>query len=69
MLHQPWLKTAYDPCTQRYSKEYFNLPEVQKALHANKTKIPYPWDICRYRQTFVSVIPGSFFFFKQIDEC
>lgn len=42
----PWMKRAYDPCTERYSKEYFNLPEVQKALHANKTGIPYPWDTC-----------------------
>ncbi|KAJ8423881.1 hypothetical protein Cgig2_001547 [Carnegiea gigantea] len=44
--HYPWMKRAYDPCTERYSKEYFNLPEVQKALHANKTKIPYAWDTC-----------------------
>lgn len=38
---------AYDPCTERYSKVYFNIPEVQKALHANVTGITYPWETCR----------------------
>ncbi|OVA18111.1 Peptidase S10 [Macleaya cordata] len=37
---------AYDPCTERYSKVYFNHPEVQKAFHANVTGIPYAWDTC-----------------------
>lgn len=44
--HYPWMTRAYDPCTERYSKEYFNLPEVQTALHANTTNIRYPWDTC-----------------------
>ena len=48
---KPWMSRAYDPCTERYSKVYFNLPEVQKALHANVTGLPYPWKTCRY--TFV----------------
>ncbi|KAK6234039.1 hypothetical protein QUC31_006445 [Theobroma cacao] len=43
---QPWMSRAYDPCTERYSKVYFNLPEVQKALHANVTGISYPWQTC-----------------------
>ncbi|KAF6134650.1 hypothetical protein GIB67_002051 [Kingdonia uniflora] len=43
---QPWMSRAYDPCTERYSKLYFNQPEVQKALHANITRISYPWDTC-----------------------
>ncbi|GKV34115.1 hypothetical protein SLEP1_g42530 [Rubroshorea leprosula] len=33
--HSPWMSRGYDPCTVRYSEEYFNLPQVQKALHAN----------------------------------
>ncbi|GAB2223615.1 hypothetical protein Droror1_Dr00017756 [Drosera rotundifolia] len=44
--HYPWMSRAYDPCTERYSKTYFNRPEVQKALHANTTAISYPWDTC-----------------------
>lgn len=44
--HYPWMSRAYDPCTERYSKVYFNHPEVQKALHANVTGIPYPWKTC-----------------------
>ncbi|OMO81202.1 Peptidase S10, serine carboxypeptidase [Corchorus olitorius] len=44
--HYPWMSRAYDPCTERYSAVYFNRPEVQKALHANVTGIPYPWQTC-----------------------
>ncbi|XP_031091558.1 serine carboxypeptidase-like 27 [Ipomoea triloba] len=44
--HYPWMSRAYDPCTERYSQFYFNIPEVQKALHANVTRIPYPWATC-----------------------
>ncbi|GMY08739.1 serine carboxypeptidase-like 27 [Fagus crenata] len=44
--HYPWMSRAYDPCTERYSEVYFNLPEVQKALHANVTQISYPWKTC-----------------------
>ncbi|RDX71295.1 Serine carboxypeptidase-like 27 [Mucuna pruriens] len=42
----PWMSRAYDPCTERYSDLYFNRPEVQKALHANVTGIPYAWKTC-----------------------
>ncbi|XP_068636350.1 serine carboxypeptidase-like 27 [Aristolochia californica] len=42
----PWMSRAYDPCTERYSKVYFNNPGVQKAFHANVTGIPYVWDTC-----------------------
>ncbi|CAH9055133.1 unnamed protein product [Cuscuta epithymum] len=44
--HYPWMSRAYDPCTERHSEVYFNLPEVQKAFHANVTQIPYPWSTC-----------------------
>lgn len=42
----PWMSRAYDPCTERHSDVYFNRPEVQKALHANVTGIPYIWKTC-----------------------
>ncbi|KAH9321515.1 hypothetical protein KI387_016154, partial [Taxus chinensis] len=44
----PWrhLFGEYDPCTEKYSELYFNLPEVQKALHANVSGIPYRWTTC-----------------------
>ncbi|GLT96631.1 hypothetical protein SLE2022_142390 [Rubroshorea leprosula] len=37
---------GYDPCAQEYVTVYFNRADVQKALHANVTKIPYPWANC-----------------------
>ena len=37
---------GYDPCTQTYATEYFNRKDVQKALHANVTAIPYNWEPC-----------------------
>ncbi|KAJ0234036.1 Serine carboxypeptidase-like 27 [Hirschfeldia incana] len=42
----PWMSRAYDPCTERYSNVYFNRVEVQKALHANVTRLSYPWKSC-----------------------
>ncbi|KAF9593019.1 hypothetical protein IFM89_019746 [Coptis chinensis] len=44
---QPWKSIAYYPCSEEPSQVYFNLPKVQKALHANVTGIPYPWKRCR----------------------
>ncbi|CAA2960795.1 Hypothetical predicted protein [Olea europaea subsp. europaea] len=44
--HYPWMPRAYDPCTERYSEIYFNIPEVQKAFHSNVTGISYPWETC-----------------------
>ncbi|WCJ30114.1 Serine carboxypeptidase 24 [Euphorbia peplus] len=38
--------SGYDPCTENYAEKYFNTPQVQKALHANITKIPYKWTAC-----------------------
>ncbi|KAL6324573.1 hypothetical protein AAG906_013385 [Vitis piasezkii] len=32
--------SGYDPCTEKYAEIYYNRPDVQKALHANTTKIP-----------------------------
>ncbi|XP_050272313.1 serine carboxypeptidase 24-like [Quercus robur] len=38
--------SGYDPCTQNYAEKYYNLPEVQKAMHANVTGILYNWTAC-----------------------
>ncbi|KAH7669235.1 Peptidase S10 serine carboxypeptidase protein, partial [Dioscorea alata] len=40
------LKAGYDPCISEYSDVYFNRPDVQEALHANVTKLPYEWSHC-----------------------
>ncbi|XP_027909821.1 serine carboxypeptidase-like 34 isoform X3 [Vigna unguiculata] len=37
---------GYDPCASDYTGFYLNRPEVQRALHANVTKISYPWTHC-----------------------
>ncbi|OVA10301.1 Peptidase S10 [Macleaya cordata] len=36
----------YDPCTEAHSTVYFNLPEVQKALHVNPAVAPSKWETC-----------------------
>ncbi|CAL9044094.1 unnamed protein product [Musa banksii] len=36
----------FDPCSGVYIKAYLNDPDVQKALHANVTKLDYPWSGC-----------------------
>ncbi|KAF3452946.1 hypothetical protein FNV43_RR03379 [Rhamnella rubrinervis] len=38
--------SGYDPCTENYAEKYFNRPDVQKAMHANTTGIPYKWTAC-----------------------
>ncbi|KAK9270572.1 hypothetical protein L1049_026153 [Liquidambar formosana] len=38
--------SAFDPCSENYVKSYLNIPQVQKALHANVTTLPYPWKDC-----------------------
>ncbi|XP_071733148.1 serine carboxypeptidase-like 34 [Rutidosis leptorrhynchoides] len=37
---------GYDPCQPQYTEAYLNTPSVQAALHANTTKISYPWTHC-----------------------
>lgn len=46
LLHRP--VSGYDPCTENYAEKYYNRPDVQKAMHANTTGIPYKWTACRY---------------------
>ncbi|XP_043707225.1 serine carboxypeptidase-like 25 [Telopea speciosissima] len=49
-LHQPFSifrrLSGYDPCREQYAEIYYNRPDVQQALHANTTKIPYNWTPC-----------------------
>ncbi|XXG55560.1 hypothetical protein AAC387_Pa03g3205 [Persea americana] len=55
--------SGYDPCTEKYAEIYYNRPDVQRALHANITKIPYRWTACsetlnrNWNDTAVSVLP------------
>ncbi|KAB1206299.1 Serine carboxypeptidase-like 35 [Morella rubra] len=46
--HSLWhkLPSGYDPCTEDYVEKYFNREDVQKALHANVTKLSYPYTPC-----------------------
>ncbi|KAF9682027.1 hypothetical protein SADUNF_Sadunf05G0065500 [Salix dunnii] len=50
---------GYDPCASAYTEIYMNRPAVQQALHANVTKIPYPWTHCSDSITFWSDAPLS----------
>ncbi|KAG7571954.1 Alpha/Beta hydrolase fold [Arabidopsis suecica] len=43
---KPFLVDQYDPCTENYAEIYYNHPEVQRAMHANRTAIPYKWTAC-----------------------
>ncbi|XP_023640933.1 putative serine carboxypeptidase-like 23 isoform X2 [Capsella rubella] len=45
-LHRRLLAEEYDPCTESYSEIYYNRPDVQRAMHANVTSIPYKWTTC-----------------------
>ncbi|TKY54690.1 Serine carboxypeptidase 24 [Spatholobus suberectus] len=55
--------SGYDPCTENYAEKYYNLPEVQKAMHANVTNIPYKWTACSdvllkyWKDSEISVLP------------
>ncbi|XP_025659191.1 serine carboxypeptidase-like 42 isoform X2 [Arachis hypogaea] len=40
------ISVGVDVCMSFERRFYFNLPEVQKALHANRTKLPYSWSMC-----------------------
>lgn len=55
--------SGYDPCTENYAEKYYNRPDVQKAMHANKTGIPYKWTACsdvlirNWKDSEVSMLP------------
>ncbi|KAL3623939.1 Serine carboxypeptidase-like 29 [Castilleja foliolosa] len=40
------LRRAYDPCTEQHSTVYFNLPEVQEALHVRSKNSPLKFETC-----------------------
>ncbi|KAG4204718.1 hypothetical protein ERO13_A04G058500v2 [Gossypium hirsutum] len=40
------LSEKYDPCTEKHSEVYFNLPEVQKSLHVLPEAAPSKWETC-----------------------
>lgn len=40
------ISLGVDVCMDYERDFYFNLPEVQKALHANSTSLPYSWSMC-----------------------
>ncbi|TVU15136.1 hypothetical protein EJB05_38641 [Eragrostis curvula] len=49
--HDAWhrmnrVPAGYDPCTEAYVTKYFNRGDVQRALHANRTGLPYPYSPC-----------------------
>ncbi|KAF3451011.1 hypothetical protein FNV43_RR07100 [Rhamnella rubrinervis] len=46
LWHRLGLPSGYDPCTEDYVVTYFNREDVQRALHANVTKLPYPYTPC-----------------------
>ncbi|KAM7472901.1 hypothetical protein LguiA_011084 [Lonicera macranthoides] len=43
-----YVSQKYDPCTEQHSTMYFNLPEVQKALHVHQRNAPSKWETCSY---------------------
>ncbi|PSR93016.1 Serine carboxypeptidase-like [Actinidia chinensis var. chinensis] len=42
----PWTFRGNDACIVRYTSMYMIRKDVQRALHANVTRIPYPWTTC-----------------------
>ncbi|KAE9587233.1 putative carboxypeptidase D [Lupinus albus] len=40
------ISVGVDVCMTFERRFYLNTPEVQKALHANRTNLPYPWSMC-----------------------
>ncbi|ESR50819.1 hypothetical protein CICLE_v10031415mg [Citrus x clementina] len=46
--HDLWhrLPSGYDPCAEDYVMKFFNREDVQRALHANITKLSYPYTTC-----------------------
>ncbi|XP_013626290.1 PREDICTED: putative serine carboxypeptidase-like 23 isoform X1 [Brassica oleracea var. oleracea] len=45
-MHGGILVEEEDPCTESYAEIYYNRPDVQRAMHANLTSIPYKWTVC-----------------------
>ncbi|KAJ0041992.1 hypothetical protein Pint_17225 [Pistacia integerrima] len=45
------IQSTFDPCVNNYVRKYFNQKEVQRALHANVTNLPYPYTLCSSQLT------------------
>ncbi|GKA90582.1 serine carboxypeptidase II-2, partial [Tanacetum coccineum] len=41
-----YIGRSYDPCTEQHSAIYFNLPEVQEALHVYHSNTSRSWEVC-----------------------
>lgn len=52
---------GFDPCESDYVHAYLNLPVVQKAMHANTTKLNYTWELCSDKFTSWTDSPFSMF--------
>ena len=46
LLQATKISVGVDVCMVNERGFYFNLPEVQKALHANRTNLKYEWVMC-----------------------
>ncbi|WMV10707.1 hypothetical protein MTR67_004092 [Solanum verrucosum] len=56
------MQQEIDPCSDNYLIAYMNRPDVQKALHANVTKIKHNWQPCSeviesWKDSPLSIIP------------
>ncbi|KAJ0080219.1 hypothetical protein Patl1_23517 [Pistacia atlantica] len=54
--------STFDPCVNNYMRKYFNQKEVQRALHANVTNLPYPYTPCssqltKWADSLATVLP------------
>lgn len=52
----------FDPCSDYYVEAYLNDPDVQRALHANVTRLDHPWSACsdvlrRWTDSAATVLP------------
>lgn len=57
---------GYDPCTEAYTENYFNRKDVQVALHANVTNLPYPYTPCRLVLLAMAIDPMIVCNFKYV---
>ncbi|XP_031481045.1 serine carboxypeptidase 24-like isoform X1 [Nymphaea colorata] len=53
---------GYDPCSENYAVQYYNRLDVQRAMHANTSGIPYKWTTCsevltQWKDSQVSMLP------------
>jgi len=46
LLQATKISIGVDVCMSYERFFYFNLPEVQQALHANRTHLKYHWSMC-----------------------